>query len=64
MERRLLAATHWTNEKSHLMINKTLGKASSTLTELQMLTPEVEAVLNDRPITYVSSDCVEEEPLI
>ena len=44
-------------------IKKTLGKASITLTELQTLTTEVEAVLNDRPITYVSSDCVDEEPL-
>lgn len=44
-------------------IKKTLGKASITLTELQTLAVEVEAVLNDRPITYVSSDCVDEEPL-
>ena len=44
-------------------IKKTLGKASITLTELQTLATEVEAVLNDRPITYVSSDCTDEEPL-
>ena len=30
---------------------KTLGKASVTLTELQTLTIEIEAILNDRPIT-------------
>ena len=44
-------------------IKKTFGKASITLTELQTLAVEVEAVLNDRPITYVSSDCVDKEPL-
>ena len=44
-------------------IKKTLGKASITLTELQTLTTEVEAILNDRPITYVSRDCVDEELL-
>ena len=31
--------------------------------ELQNLTVEVEATLNDRPITYVSSDIGDEEPL-
>jgi len=28
-----------------------------------MLALEVEAILTDRPITYVLSDCVDEEPL-
>ena len=42
---------------------RSLGKASITLTELQTLAVEVEAILNDRPITSVSSDCVDEEPL-
>lgn len=45
-------------------IKKTLGKASITLTELQMLAVEVEAVLNDRPTTYVLSDCVDKSLLI
>ena len=44
-------------------IKKTLGKTSVTLTELQTLTVEVEAILNDRPITFVSSDSADEEPL-
>ena len=44
-------------------IKKTLGRTSITLTELQTLAVEVEAILNDRPITYVSSDCTDEEPL-
>ena len=45
------------------VISKTLGKASITLTELQTLTIDVEAVLNDRPISCVSSDCADKEPL-
>ena len=44
-------------------IKKTLGRASITLMELQTLIVEVEATLNDRPITYVSSDIGDEEPL-
>ena len=44
-------------------IKKTLGRASITLTELQTLIVEVEAILNDRPITYVSSDAADLEPL-
>ena len=44
-------------------IKKTLGRALITLTELQTLAVEVEAILNDRPITYVSGDVVDEEPL-
>ena len=44
-------------------IRKTLGTASVTLTELQTLTVDVEAILNDRPITCVSSDSADEEPL-
>ena len=44
-------------------IKKPLGRALITLTELQTLAVEVEAILNDRPITYVSGDVVDEEPL-
>ena len=42
---------------------KTLGRASVTLIELQTLVVEIEATLNDRPITYVSSEIGDEEPL-
>ena len=45
-------------------IKKTLGRASITLTELQTLTVEVEAILNDHPITYVSRDAADPEPLM
>ena len=41
-------------------IKKTLGRALSTLTELQTLAVEVEAILNDRPHV---SDVSDEEPL-
>ena len=44
-------------------IKKTLGRAMITLTELQTLAVEVEAILNERPITHVSSDVSDEEPL-
>lgn len=44
-------------------IKKTLGRTYITLTELQTLAVEVEAILNDRPVTYVLSDCADEDPL-
>ena len=37
-------------------LRKILGRALVTLPILQTLIVEIEAVLNDRPITYVSSD--------
>jgi hypothetical protein len=44
-------------------LKKTLGRTSVTLEELQTLIVEVEAILNDRPITSVSGDINHEEPL-
>ena len=44
-------------------IKKTLGRALITLTELLTLAMEVEAILNERPITHVSSDASDEELL-
>ena len=43
-------------------LKKTLGRASVTPEELQTLIVEVEAILNDRPITFVSSEINDEEP--
>ena len=37
-------------------LKKVLGRARISLTTLQTLVVQVEAVLNDRPLTYVSSD--------
>ena len=44
-------------------LKKTLGRAFITLLELQTLTVEIEGILNDRPLTYVSNDLQDDEPL-
>lgn len=44
-------------------LKKSLGRATITYEELQTIVAEVESVLNDRPITYVSSNNEEPEPL-
>lgn len=57
----VVGASDWFNKKSTL--KKVLGKARILLTTLQTLVVEVEAMLNDRPFTYVSSDIAGSEPL-
>ena len=44
-------------------LKKVLGRANINLEELQTLTTEIEAILNDRPLTYVSSDVEDDHPL-
>ena len=44
-------------------IKKTLGRSHVTLSSLQTIIVEIEAHLNNRPLTYVSSDLNEPEPL-
>ena len=44
-------------------LKKVLGRALVDLETLQTIITEVESVLNDRPITYVSSDVNDGEPL-
>ena len=44
-------------------MKKTLGRAFVTLKQLETITVEIEAMLNDRPLTYVSSDLSDPEPL-
>ena len=44
-------------------IKKVLGRASVNLRTLQTIVVEVEAILNDRPLTYVSSDIKDPEAL-
>lgn len=41
-----------------------MGRSFIILPELQTLVVEVEAILNDRPLTYVSSDIQDDEPLL
>ena len=40
-----------------------LGRASINLITLQTIVVEIEAILNDRPLTYVSPDFEDQEPL-
>jgi transposase InsO family protein len=44
-------------------LKKVLGRSSVTLETLQTIVTEIEAILNDRPITYVSSELNDPEPL-
>ncbi|XP_028407550.1 uncharacterized protein LOC114530168 [Dendronephthya gigantea] len=46
-----------------LSLKKVLGRANITLEELQTISTEIEAVLNDRPLTYTSSELSDEDPL-
>ena len=44
-------------------LKKILGRAHATLESLQTIVVEVEALLNDHPLTYVSSDIDDPEPI-
>ena len=44
-------------------LKKTLGRMHATLESLQTITVEVEAILNDRPLTYASSDINDPQPI-
>ena len=44
-------------------LKKVLGRAHINLLTLQTLVVEIEAILNDRPLTYVSSDAQDPDPL-
>ena len=46
-----------------LTLKKMLGRTFTTLPILQTLIVEVEAILNDRPLTYLSSDIKDPQPL-
>ena len=45
-------------------VKKILGRVFNTLPQLETIVVEVEAMLNNRPLTYVSSDIMDPEPLI
>ena len=44
-------------------VKKTLGRTFVTLQTLETIVAEIEGMLNDRPLTYVSSDISDPEPL-
>ena len=45
------------------VVRNVLGRSFITLEALQTLVVEIEAVLNDRPLTYQSTDIMNPEPL-
>lgn len=57
----ILGASFRAIKESHK--ENTRKRAFITLTELRTLAVEVEAILNERSIIYVSSDVGDEEPL-
>ena len=57
---RILGKINWPNKAS---IKKTFGRAHITLLTLQTIVTEVEAVLNDRPLTHISDDITDPQPL-
>ena len=44
-------------------VKKTLGRAFITQAQLETIVVEIEAMLNNRPLTYVLSDLLDPEPL-
>lgn len=46
-----------------ITLKRVLGRASVQLSELQTIVVEIEAILNDRPLRFVSSNIEDEQPL-
>ena len=44
-------------------LKKVLGRTFATLSTIQTIIIEIEGILNDRPLTYISSDVKDPEPL-
>ena len=45
-------------------LKKVLGRTFTTLSTIQTIIVEIEGILNDCPLTYISSDVKDPEPLI
>ena len=55
-----LGTTHWS---SKVALTKVLGRANIRLPELETIVTEIEAILNDRPLTFISCTIDDEQPL-
>ncbi|XP_065882847.1 uncharacterized protein [Dysidea avara] len=53
----------WLIRLTKSTLKKVLGQTYTTLESLQTMTTEMEAVLNNQPLTYVSSDANDIEPI-
>jgi len=60
MVRRILWEIDWLTK---MAFKKTLGRAHINLITLQTVVSEVEAMLNDRPLTHISDDITDPKPL-
>ena len=54
---RILGEANWADKE------KVLGRVHISLLMLQTMVVQIEAILNDRPLTYVSSDSNDPQPL-
>ena len=50
-------------KKTFPQIKKTLGRTLVSLDQLLTVVVEIESMLNHRPLTYVSSDLLDPQPL-
>ena len=53
----------WIIGLTKFTLKKTLGRTHATLESIQTIIVEVKALLNDRPLTYTSSDINDPEPI-
>ena len=60
LPKQVLGKVNWANKN---VFEKVLDRADISLIMLETLITEIEALLNDRPLTYVSTDVQDTEPL-
>ena len=56
----MVGTSDWSNK---IALKKTLGRSYVSYERLQTVVTEIEAILNDRPPTYISSDFLDPEAL-